>query len=90
MSRRVCSSPRSCGKFHCSICFRHLQNGRQRYCGARCRTIARSIRLLLATCEHCGHRQWIPRSALRSRTPSRKPRKRAAAGHTRRVHKNRL
>ncbi len=56
-----------CGRLHCAVCTAHLPNAHQRYCSARCRTRARTLRKQRVVCPHCGAELWLPRTG---KTPS--------------------
>jgi hypothetical protein len=55
----------SCGQLHCAVCTAHLANPNQRYCSARCRSRARTLRRERLYCARCGSRQWVTAPASR-------------------------
>jgi len=56
-----CESPRDCGRLHCAVCTAHLANPQQRFCSARCRSRARSLRKQRLACPRCGAEFWLRR-----------------------------
>jgi len=51
-----------CSRLHCAVCTAHLSNPQQRYCSARCRARARSLRKQLVYCPQCRAPLWLPKS----------------------------
>ncbi len=54
-----------CGRLHCAVCTAHLANPQQRYCSARCRTRARTLRKALVYCPQCRAPLWLSKSLAR-------------------------
>lgn len=64
LEARTTKHDATCGRLHCAVCAAHLSNPQQRFCSARCRARARSLRKQRVHCPRCGERFWLRRGLL--------------------------